>query len=204
MVVEAREFRGMFFDVFERESALDCPRLATVQGAEDVDGPFSDQVLRALCYIYDSSSPLARTYPDIALRKVHSCQVAGFDPDNELHQDFVAAIRDLDSEVLGFDAPALITRMLRAQDAQLWSLIVSAEESFYEYQQILITPSGAMEEKDLMLAIDRKSKLHKICRQLADDLKAYRREFFRGDEDLEASLRGSRFTPEAVAKARRV
>ena len=203
MIVEASEFGAMLFDVYERESALDCPQLSVIEEVHEVDHPFADEILRAICYIYDAQSPLVSSFPDIALRKNYACEIAGFDPANELHQQVAGALKELDSEALSFDVPGVICAILRAQDKQLWTMIVSLDESFYEYQRILMTPSTTAEEKDLMLAVERKAKLHVACAEIVDRLKGYRREFFRGDDALQRKVRGSRFTPEAIARARR-
>jgi hypothetical protein len=80
-------------------------------------------------------------------------------------------------------------------------MIVSSEQTFYEYQQKLLRPvTDADGDKNLLQATQIKSKLMQDCDDINARLESYYRRFYGDDEVLINKSEGfRRFTPEDIA-----
>ena len=79
-------------------------------------------------------------------------------------------------------------------------MIVSNEQTFYEYQQRLLEPVDAEKDKDLLQALQIKSKLMEDCNNINERLDGYYRKLFGEDENVSRSVvKRKRLTPEQIA-----
>lgn len=96
-----------------------------------------------------------------------------------------------------------ICRFLRKQDERLWSLIVTNEEVFEEYErEVLTTVTSERGDKDKLQALEVKAKLMAEMNKIHNRLRGYYNELAGGDEAVAEAARVSRkMTPEMLSFA---
>lgn len=94
----------------------------------------------------------------------------------------------------------LIDDFLRFVNNRIWSMIVSNEETFYEYQRKLLRNVEADRDKDLLQALQIKGKIMEDLDNINARLEKYYLKMYAGDEDLVKTItaRGS-ISPETLA-----
>jgi hypothetical protein len=81
-------------------------------------------------------------------------------------------------------------------------MIVSHEQTFYEYNERLMKPvddDGDAKEKDVMATIVLKSKLVQDLKDIHSTLKEYYKEMFE-DDDLRDKVINKRISPETMSR----
>lgn len=198
-----KDFAGCLFNPLKKDLFKTYPRLTEMikpfdEEATDrlIDG--HERKIRYVLALYDPKSPLVKTYPDWAARKVEAARISGYDlvKDKKTLEDLFTCN---DDQILF----AIHVYLRRFINDRLWGKIIANEETFWEYQMRLMTPVGKSEkDKDEMTAISVKSKLSEDLDKIGSRVDAYKKEFYLGDEALEQAVEQSfRFSPESIADA---
>ena len=92
-------------------------------------------------------------------------------------------------------------KYLKYQNNWVWSMVVSNEQAFYEFNQRVMMPVDGSRDKDILQAINIKTSIMQSQDDIAQRLKKYIRELSGGDEQLEDSIiKRKRLSPESQAK----
>jgi hypothetical protein len=158
------------------------------------------KVLRFAMACYQPNTPLKSDCPEWIKRKEAAAEIAGYDleGDTRFLTDLFAGTDDLSMDVIH-------TFLRHCIHSRVWAMIVSNEETFWEYNQRLkrpiskaITGTG---DKDEMAAIEKKSKLATDQEVFHERINRLTKEFFSGDEEVaEAAAQHFRMTPQQIAK----
>ena len=142
-------------------------------------------------------SPLKDYFPNISVRKTQAADLAGFNLETE--ENYLDNLYNLTGQYAEHFVHC-ISEYLISQNNRLWSMIVSNEQTFYEYQQRLLEPVDAEKDKDLLQALQIKSKLMEDCNNINERLDGYYRKLFGEDENVSRSVvKRKRLTPEQIA-----
>lgn len=141
-----------------------------------------DKVFRYTNLLYSSGSKLIRKHKhNLVARKEEAAIIAGFDLKKKSLKDKVQ--NDL-FEVRNQKVLKIIMRFLILQKNPLWSLIVTTEQCFYEYQEIIMGALFEEDEKKKGDAAKNKAFLMAECDKMSLRLKGYYKDLFGDDEDL--------------------
>jgi hypothetical protein len=170
------------------------PSLSLVKQFAICESNNRDKMIRYCLYMYDSGSPLISMFPDIKQRKIEAATISGFTKDED--EEIMKLYTFENSEFL-----KMVHEFLVYQNNRVWAMIVSSEQTFYEYQQKLLKPvTDADGDKNLLQATQIKSKLMEDCDSINQRLEGYYRKFYGDDEELvKKSDSFRRFTPEDIA-----
>ena len=164
-----------------------------------------EEYARYILLMYDSDSPVAKQYSDLAKRKEQSAALAGFSlsDEKELYQlySFVKVLEagplvDTEPNKKLLDA---LTSFLMYKNDRLWTMIVTNEQAFYEFQSKVMTEVTDSKDKDALGAIKIKRELLVAMDDVNERLETYYRKFSGGDKDLEETIKKKRITAESVA-----
>ena len=147
--------------------------------------------------MYDVTSPLRQHYPDLSKRKEFAATLAGFD----LMKDDVVSLFEFRLNDEPYE-PLLdmITTYLKYQNNWVWSMIVSNEQAFYEYNRRVMMPVEGNRDKDILQAINIKTQIMVSQDDIYQRLQKYYRELSGGDDKLqEAITTRKRLRPEQIA-----
>lgn len=179
-------------DVLKKVSAMNV-----VSQFGNYQSPEANKVIRYCCFMYDSGTPFTSMFPDVLQRKQEVATYSGFENiDNQIVKDIFSFTDNAFLEMVhGF---------LVYQNNRVWSMIVSSEQTFFEYQQKLLRPvTDADGDKNLLQATQIKSKLMQDCDDINQRLENYYRKFYGDDELLASKSEGfRRYTPEDIANLR--
>jgi hypothetical protein len=159
-------------------------------------GPHLDKLVRYALFMYDAGSALISRYPDLQMRKENAADLAGFDADKDGEW--------LSENVYQFDNPEILDivhELLQYQNNRLWSLIVSNENTFSEYNKMILDPIKKNTEdgaKDPLQAMQLKGKLMADIDLINQRLETYYSKFY-GDDLLMKKDTIKRLTPETIA-----
>jgi len=172
------------------------PRLSLIESFVNYKDPDKEKVIKYICYLYDPNSPLKEFFPDMQRRKEQSAILAGFSMENEQSKNKAAELMGLKNK----GVIVLIDDFLRFVNNRIWSMIVSNEETFYEYQRKLLRNVEADRDKDLLQALQIKGKIMEDLDNINARLEKYYLKMYAGDEDLVKTItaRGS-ISPETLA-----
>lgn len=177
-----------------------------------------EKVLRYVLCLYDPKSPLIKDCRNIKTRKQEAARLAGFNlsTDSEFLDDLFA-FKNKEA------VTATINFLKEHVHNRIWTMIVSHEQTFYEYNERLMKPvddgsstiskpvydedddevfeesTSSTKEKDVMATIAMKSKLIKDLKEIHANLNEYYKEMFE-DDDLRDKVVSNKFTPEAYAR----
>ena len=156
-----------------------------------------DTVIRYISFMYDPGSPLRNRFPDLNMRIESARELSGLT--DEKQWDFVSSSDEVYIES--------VTRFLRAVNSRLWTMIVTNEETFYEYAMRALDPvtkDDDSKDKDVLQAANVKTKLLADMDEIDGRLTTYYRRLTGEDNKLAESVRVRRRTPETMAKAARI
>lgn len=173
----------------------------------DIIGDVDDRMARYVILMYDISSPMRSMYPDLSKRKDFSASVAGYDLDKEkvivdqLKSLTVDAVIDGEKTVAPHDVLLdAISAYLKYQNSRLWSMIITNEQSFYEYQRRIMAEIGGEVDKDALSAVTLKTKLLEAMDDIHRRLEKYYNELTGSDKNLEEVItKRRRISPESIA-----
>lgn len=180
------------------------PLAAVYPKLKDIVGAVDDKQLRYVLLMYDVNSPMRNHYPDLHKRKEFAASVAGYD----LMKDDVTTLFDFkqkneedeyepNEELLG-----VIVKFLKYQNNWVWSMIVSNEQAFYEYNMRVMMPVEGNKDKDILQAINIKTQIMTSQDEIYQRLQKYYKDLSGGDDALEEAItKRKRLRPEDIANA---
>lgn len=165
----------------------------------------NDKSLRYVIAMYDQKSPIKDVYPELGQRKKFSAAAAGVNLDKEekyfkelssLTVEVKTVIRNADGDKIGSQTTIepydevldLISKFVIYQNNRVWTMIITNENAFYEYQKRIMAEIGGDADKDALTAITIKTKLMEAMDQIHSRLQGYYRELYGEDEDLVISM----------------
>lgn len=147
------------------------------------------EVIKYVVLMYHKSSPFIKMFQDINTRKAECMAMAGLEEEQKELIDF--------SDI---NFIYMVSEFLKSQNSRLWSMIVSNEETFDEYQRNLMSEVfKTKDDKDKLNAILIKSKLMEDSDIISKRLDDYYRILF-GDSGV-AEFAAQKITPESIAKS---
>jgi len=172
------------------------PFLLEVKGMPLFNHNDRDRILHYMLLAYHPNSPMIEKYTSVTQRKEKSAEYAGFRVTSPRDQRLKEILFDHSDESF----LNILHNFLIFVNNRTWSLIVSNETTFQEYQLKLITPLEMGVEKDVLNAATIKSKLMDEMHKIDERLDTYYHKLYMGDEKLitEGTTRKS-ITPESVA-----
>lgn len=195
-MISEKDFSKMEFNPVVKDSLTTAyPKLKEIVGDAD------DRMIRYTLMMYDVNSPLRLHYPDLGKRKEFAANIAGYD----LAKDDVSALFDFRVKVDDEYRPNtplldIIMKYLKYQNNWVWSMIVSNEQAFYEYNQRVMMPVDGDRDKDILQAINIKTQIMTSQDEIYQRLQKYYRDLSGGDNKLEESIMTrKRLRPEQIA-----
>lgn len=147
---------------------------------------------------YDPRSPLRVEYPDWGRLKEAAAVFAGYNLDEEA--EFLKGLFEGEDEIALESIHDFLRTYIRSRK---WAMIVSNEETFWEYNKRLKQPikKSATGDKDEMGAIEKKSKLAADQEVFDNRIERLYKEFFNGDETMaEAAQQTIKMNPQQIAQ----
>lgn len=177
-------FNPLVKDLFKENESLSEVKVIISDKAD------ADSLLKFVILAFDPGSPLIKDFPDAKRRKEEAAHLAGV-PNVEEAVTFSNPIYVL-------VANWYLRHYVRSLD---WAVIQANLETFWEYQQRLMTPIAKEDnsrERDMMAAIQVKSKLAEDLSVIAERIQKHMKAFY-GDDELVKAENKLRFTSEKVA-----
>lgn len=151
-----------------------------------------DRFIKYVLFLYDANTPLKEHYPDLKIRKEQAALMSGFKLEDELLQSIFFFT---DSKIL-----VMVDEFLKKQNNRVWSMIVSNEQTFFEYQTKLLRPVDGDKDKDILQALQIKSKIMDDLNTINDRLESYYMKLYGEDDILLNKIKADkRLTPEFIA-----
>ena len=197
MISDNDYLRMEFNPTVKKNLTVVYPKLKQIVGSVD------DKMLRYVLLMYDQQSPLREYYPELGKRKNFAASIAGYDLDkDDVTELFDFKIKNEEDEYVPCEAMLeLIMKYLKYQNNWIWSMIISNEQAFYEFNQRVMMPVDGSRDKDILQAVNIKTQIMQSQDDIAQRLKKYFRELSGGDEQLEDSIiKRKRLSPESQAK----
>lgn len=177
-------FNPMHKDVFKEYDRLE-------EMKEVINHPEANGVAKYIFAVYDPNSPFIKDFPDSRKRKD---EVAYF-----FDIEKVEGLLDCSNENFVKAVHWFLRNFVRSMD---WAVIQANTETFWEYQLRLMTPISKNDnsrEKDLISAIQVKSKLAEDLSLIAERIAKHTKLFYGDDEDVIKAQSKMRFTSEKIA-----
>lgn len=191
-MISDKEYSKMEFDPTVKKTLT-----AVYPKLKDIVGSGDDKMHRYVILMYDVNSPLRQHYPELGKRKEFAASMAGYD----LMKDDVTGLFDFKIN----DEPHeelldIIIRYLKYQNNWVWSMIVSNEQAFYEYNRRVMMPVEGNRDKDILQAISIKTQIMNSQDDIYQRLQKYYRDLSGGDTNLEEAITiRKRLRPEEIA-----
>ena len=94
----------------------------------------------------------------------------------------------------------MVDEFLKKQNNRVWSMIVSNEQTFFEYQTKLLRPVDGDKDKDILQALQIKSKIMDDLNTINERLETYYMKLYGEDDVLLTTIKADkRLTPEFIA-----
>jgi len=196
-MIDDKEFTKIEFNPTVKESLTTAyPKL------KDIVGEVDDKQIRYVILMYDVNSPLRHHYPDLSKRKEFAADIAGYD----LMLDDVTTLfefrikNEIDEYVPDEDLVNVIMKYLKYQNNWVWSMIISNEQAFYEYNMRVMLPVEGARDKDILQAINIKTQIMTSQDEIYQRLQKYYKDLSGGDNLLEEAIsKKKRINPQSIA-----
>lgn len=191
-IFNKEDFDKMIFNPFKVKRPLKkvFPKMKMFKSFEFAD----DQMIAYVLYMYDQNTPLKEQFPDLKIRKEQAANLSGYSlsrDDKFLHDLFFFVSERL---------VQMVDEFLRKQNNRIWSMIVSNEQTFFEYQTKLLSPVEGDRDKDILQALQIKSKIMDDLNTINDRLDSYYMKLYGEDQELLKVIKADkRLTPEFIA-----
>jgi hypothetical protein len=191
-IFNKEDFDKMIFNPFKVKSTLKkaFPKIKMFKSFELAD----DQMIAYVLYMYDQNTPLKEQFPDLKIRKEQAAILSGYSLTKDgtfLHDLFFFVSEKL---------VQMVDEFLRKQNNRIWSMIVSNEQTFFEYQTKLLSPVEGERDKDILQALQIKSKIMDDLNTINDRLDSYYMKLYGEDQELLKVIKADkRLTPEFIA-----
>lgn len=195
-MIDDREYKRMEFDPTVKKPMTSAyPKLKEILGSGD------DRMIRYVILMYDVSSPMRQHYPELWKRKEFAASVAGYDLSKEdTSKLFDFKVKVGDNYEPYDDLLDMIISYLKYQNNWVWTMIVSNEQAFFEYNKRVMMPVDGMRDKDILQGINIKTQIMSSQDEIYHRLQKYYKELSGGDSDLEESIMvRKRLRPEEIA-----
>lgn len=177
----------------KKKLSVEYPKLAKIIDLSD------DKMGRYVLLMYDIKSPIKTLYPDLSKRKDVCADLAGYSP-SETEPLKTLTIESEDGMKPYEPLLEMISQYLSYQNSRLWAMIVTNEQSFYEYQRRIMAEIGGDADKDALSAVTLKTKLLEAMDAIHQRLDRYYYELTGGDKILEEMVaKRRRASPESIA-----
>lgn len=186
------DFNKMIFNPFSIKGSIKkkYPKLKMFKTFDSAN----DSMIKYVLYMYDQNTPLKEQFPDLKIRKEQAAILSGFSliKDNEKLHDVFFFLSD--------QLVDMVDEFLRKQNNRIWSMIVSNEQTFFEYQTKLLSPVEGDRDKDILQALQIKSKIMDDLNTINDRLDSYYMKLYGEDQELLKVIKADkRLTPEFIA-----
>lgn len=186
------DFNKMIFNPFNIKGSIKkkYPKLKMFKTFDSAN----DSMIKYVLYMYDQNTPLKEQFPDLKIRKEQAAILSGFSliKDNEKLHDVFFFLSD--------QLVDMVDEFLRKQNNRIWSMIVSNEQTFFEYQTKLLSPVEGDRDKDILQALQIKSKIMDDLNTINDRLDSYYMKLYGEDQELLKVIKADkRLTPEFIA-----
>lgn len=186
------DFNKMIFNPFNIKGSIKkkYPKLKMFKTFDSAN----DSMIKYVLYMYDQNTPLKEQFPDLKIRKEQAAILSGFSlmKDNEKLHDVFFFLSD--------QLVDMVDEFLRKQNNRIWSMIVSNEQTFFEYQTKLLSPVEGDRDKDILQALQIKSKIMDDLNIINDRLDSYYMKLYGEDQELLKVIKADkRLTPEFIA-----
>lgn len=191
-IFNKEDFDKMIFNPFgvKRPLKKAFPKMKMFKSFEVAD----DQMIAYVLYMYDQNTPLKEQFPDLKIRKEQAAVLSGYNlkKDGEFLHDLFFFVSEKLVE--------MVDEFLRKQNNRIWSMIVSNEQTFFEYQTKLLSPVEGDRDKDILQALQIKSKIMDDLNTINDRLDSYYMKLYGEDQELLKVIKADkRLTPEFIA-----
>ena len=191
-IFNTEDFSNMIFNPFKVKGSLQkkYPKLTMFKSFQKAE----NQMIKYVLYMYDQNTPLKEQFPDLKVRKEQAAILSGYDlaEDSELLQQM--------SFFLSEKLIIMVDEFFRKQNNRIWSMIVSNEQTFFEYQTKLLSPVEGDRDKDILQALQIKSKIMDDLNTINDRLDSYYMKLYGEDQQLLKVIKADkRLTPEFIA-----
>ncbi len=150
-IFNKEDFNKMIFNPFSIKGSIKkkYPKLKMFKTFDSAN----DSMIKYVLYMYDQNTPLKEQFPELKIRKEQAAVLSGFSlmKDNEKLHDVFFFLSD--------QLVDMVDEFLRKQNNRIWSMIVSNEQTFFEYQTKLLSPVEGDRDKDILQALQIKSKI---------------------------------------------
>lgn len=152
-----------------------------------------EKLMKYIIANYDPASPLIKDYSLLPKRKQVAAELAGFDliKDEKLLQDIYSCQSEEFTEVVN-------DYLKEYGDNRLWAMIVSSLQLFWEFNLRIFTPIKEDKDKDLVAAVNMKSKMSEELEKIHERIERLTKQFY-GDDELQEATKRIRKTPESIA-----
>lgn len=183
--------------ILEFNPLVKKPMTSAYPKLREIFGSGEDKMIKYVILMYDVNSPLRHHYPELGKRKEFAASLAGFDLiKDDVISLFEFRVGDEPNEPL-LD---MIISYLKYQNNWVWSMIVSNEQAFYEYNRRVMMPVEGNRDKDILQAINIKTQIMVSQDEIYQRLQKYYRELSGGDDKLqEVITTRKRLRPEQIA-----
>ena len=195
-MISSKEYLKMEFNPTVKDSlTTQYPKLKKILGDAD------DRMIRYVILMYDVSSPLRQHYPELGKRKEFAASIAGYD----LMKDDVTCLFDFKVKVNDEYEPYeelldIIIKYLKYQNNWVWTMIISNEQAFFEYNKRVMMPVEGNKDKDILQAISIKTQIMTSQDEIYQRLQKYYKDLSGGDSNLEEAITiRKRLRPEEIA-----
>ncbi len=191
-IFNKEDFNKMIFNPFSIKGSIKkkYPKLKMFKTFESAN----DSMIKYVLYMYDQNTPLKEQFPELKIRKEQAAILSGFSliKDNEKLHDVFFFLSD--------QLVDMVDEFLRKQNNRIWSMIVSNEQTFFEYQTKLLSPVEGDRDKDILQALQIKSKIMDDLNTINDRLDSYYMKLYGEDQELLKVIKADkRLTPEFIA-----
>ena len=170
--------------------------LSKIQSFADCTRPDKDKLIKYIVFLYSKESPLVKNYKDVGTRMREAARLAGYDLNSDatlldklFRFDVGNQNQETDDEEDQAGNPedlsfvSMVIDYLRHQNDLTWAMIVSNEQTFYEYQEALVQSVNLFKSsKDKLSAIQVKTQLMEDSDAIAERLERYYKKVFVEDE----------------------
>ena len=195
-MISSKEYLKMEFNPTVKNSlTAEYPKLKKILGDAD------DKMIRYVVLMYDVSSPLRQHYPELGKRKEFAASIAGYD----MMKDDVTCLFDFKVKVNDEYEPYeelldIIIKYLKYQNNWVWTMIISNEQAFFEYNKRVMMPVEGNKDKDILQAISIKTQIMTSQDEIYQRLQKYYKDLSGGDSNLEEAITiRKRLRPEEIA-----
>jgi len=195
-MIPEKDFSKMEFNpTVKKNMTVEYPKLKSILGDAN------DKLVRYTILMYDINSPLRHHYPELGKRKEFAADLAGYDlMKDDVTQLFDFKLKDGDEEEPYEELLELTIKYLKYQNNMVWFMIVSNEQAFFEYNRRVMMPVDGARDKDILQAVEIKTKIMSSMDDIYLRLQKYFRDLSGGDEKLEEILtKRKRLRPEEIA-----